>query len=275
MRFFIYTEDTRMNANKIYRCLPKGEFTMNEKEVTDPPIICLTNGLTKRYKNETALEGVNLTLHKGDIYGLVGENGAGKTTLIKLLAGLITPTSGSIQLLGADTPEKLDKAQTSIGYMIETPAVFSDMTAEQNLEVRRLQKGIKDRKSVADVLALVNLSNNSKKVKNYSLGMKQRLALALALLGQPELLILDEPVNGLDPTGIVALRELLMKLNKEKKVTIIISSHILGELHKLATCYGFIHAGNLIEQISASELDKKTQDIETYFTDMVGGGFFG
>lgn len=230
--------------------------------------------MTKRYKDEIALEGVNLTLNKGDIYGLVGENGAGKTTLIKLLAGLITPTSGSIQLFGADTPKKLNQVQANIGYMIEAPAVFGDMTAEQNLEVRRMQKGIKDRKSVTDALALVNLPNSSKKVKNYSLGMKQRLALALALLGQPELLILDEPVNGLDPTGIVALRELLMKLNKEKKVTIIISSHILGELHKLATCYGFIHAGNLIEQIAASELDKKTQDIEKYFTDMVGGGFF-
>lgn len=249
---------------------------MYEKEITDiHPVICQTNALTKRYKNEFALKGVSLTVHKGDIYGLIGENGAGKTTLIKLLAGLISPTSGSIQLLEADTPQKLNQVQTNIGYMIETPAVFPDMTAEQNLEVRRLQKGIKDKKCVAETLALVNLSNNSKKVSNYSLGMKQRLALALALLGQPELLILDEPVNGLDPTGIVALRELLMKLNKENMVTIIISSHILGELHKLATCYGFIHAGSLIEQISASELDKKTQDIETYFTNMVGGGFFG
>ena len=240
-----------------------------------PPILCQTNSLTKKYKDGIALDGVNLTVHKGDIYGLIGENGAGKTTLIKLLAGLIRPTSGTIRLFGAETPEKINQAQMNIGYMIETPAVYTDMTAEQNLEVRRLQKGIKDKKSTADALALVNLSDNRKKVKNYSLGMKQRLALALALLGQPELLILDEPVNGLDPTGIVALRELLLKLNREKNVTIIISSHILGELHKLATCYGFIHAGNLVEQITAGDLDEKTQDIETYFTDMVGGGFFG
>ncbi|WP_455620394.1 ABC transporter ATP-binding protein [Eisenbergiella sp.] len=252
------------------------ELSMYKKGIADTsPVICQTNGLTKKYRDGTALDGVSLTVHKGDIYGLIGENGAGKTTLIKLLAGLLTPTSGTIQLLGAEAPEQINQAQASIGYMIETPAVYADMTAEQNLEVRRLQKGIKDKKSVTDTLALVNLTNNRKKVKHYSLGMKQRLALALALLGQPELLILDEPVNGLDPTGIVALRELLLKLNKEKKVTIIISSHILGELHKLADSYGFIHAGKLIEEITADELDAKTQDIETYFTDMIGGGFFG
>ena len=225
-----------------------------EKQSESLHVICQTRNLTKNYKDGAALKEVNLTVHKGDIFGLIGENGAGKTTLIKLLAGLIPPTSGTIQLLGA---------------------VYGDMTAEQNLEVRRMQKGIRDRQSTAEALTLVNLLNNQKKVRNYSLGMKQRLALALALLGQPQLLILDEPVNGLDPTGIAALRELLIKLNTEKKVTIIISSHILGELHKLATCYGFLHAGTLIEQITAEELDAKTKDIETYFTDMVGGGFIG
>lgn len=229
--------------------------------------------LTKTYKDGVALKGVNLTVHKGDIFGLIGENGAGKTTLIKLLAGLITPTDGSIQLLGATALEERNRMQADIGYMIEMPALYGDMTAEQNLEVRRRQKGIRDKKSMIEALTLVNLQNNRKKVRNYSLGMKQRLALALALLGQPKLLILDEPVNGLDPTGIVALRELLVKLNHEKQVTIVISSHILGELHKLATCYGFLHAGSLIEQLTAEELDEKAQDIETYFTDMVGGGF--
>ena len=237
--------------------------------------ICQTAHLTKVYKDGAALKGVSLTVHKGDIFGLIGENGAGKTTLIKLLAGLIRPSEGSIQLLGARSPKEISRVQADIGYMIETPAVYTDMTAEQNLEVRRMEKGIVDKKCVKDALALVNLQNNSKKVKNYSLGMKQRLALALALLGQLELLILDEPVNGLDPAGIVALRELLGRLNRERNVTIIISSHILGELHKLATCYGFIHAGRLVEQITAQELDEKAKDIETYFTDMTGGGFFG
>ena len=246
-----------------------------EKQTESLHVICQTRNLTKNYKDGAALKEVNLTVQKGDIFGLIGENGAGKTTLIKLLAGLITPTSGTIQLLGANTPEDRNRIQADIGYMIEMPAVYGDMTAEQNLEVRRIQKGIRDQQSTAEALTLVNLLNNQKKVRNYSLGMKQRLALALSLLGQPQLLILDEPVNGLDPTGIAALRELLVKLNTEKKVTIIISSHILGELHKLATCYGFLHAGTLIEQITAKELDAKTKDIETYFTDMVGGGFIG
>ena len=239
-----------------------------------PPVICQTQGLTKIYKGGAALEGVDITVHKGDILGLIGENGAGKTTLIKLLAGLILPTSGTLQLLGANTSYERERVQAKIGYMIEMPAVYADMTAAQNLELRRLQKGIKDKARVAETLALVDLAHNHKKVKNYSLGMKQRLALALALLGEPELLILDEPVNGLDPTGIVALRELLLKLNQEKQVTIMISSHILGELHKLATCYGFLHAGRIVEQIAAKELDAKAQDIETYFTSMIGGGFF-
>ena len=249
---------------------------MPEKSNSKPaPIICRTDHLTKVYQDGAALQEVSLTVHKGDIFGLIGENGAGKTTLIKLLAGLIRPTEGTIQLLGANSPEEISRVQASIGYMIETPAVYTDMTAEQNLEVRRLEKGIEDKYCVGEALALVNLLNNRKKVKNYSLGMKQRLALALALLGQPELLILDEPVNGLDPAGIVALRELLERLNRERNVTIMISSHILGELHKLATCYGFIHAGRLVEQITARELDEKAKDIETYFTDMMGGGFFG
>lgn len=249
---------------------------MPEKSKSKPdPIICRTDHLTKVYRDGVALQEVSLTVHKGDIFGLIGENGAGKTTLIKLLAGLIRPTEGTIQLLGANSPEEISRVQTNIGYMIETPAVYTDMTAEQNLEVRRLEKGIEDKNCVDDSLALVNLLNNRKKVKNYSLGMKQRLALALALLGQPELLILDEPVNGLDPAGIVALRELLERLNRERNVTIMISSHILGELHKLATCYGFIHAGRLVEQTTAQELDEKAKDIETYFTDMTGGGFFG
>lgn len=248
---------------------------IQEKVTTSSPVICQTVNLTKRYRNTMALNGINLTVHKGDIYGLIGENGAGKTTLIKLLAGLQTPTSGTIQVLGTDLPKDIQRMQKYIGYMIEAPAVYTDMTAEQNLEVRRLQKGLRDKKCVSDILELVHLTNSHKKVKNYSLGMKQRLALALALLGNPELLILDEPVNGLDPSGIIALREMLLRMNREKNVTIIISSHILGELHKLATCYGFLHDGSLIEQVTAEELDEKAQDIETYFTNMTGGGYFG
>lgn len=248
---------------------------MVKNEITTArPVICQTDNLTKKYKDGTALNEVNLTVHKGDIYGLIGENGAGKTTLIKLLAGLLTPTGGTIHLLGARTSKELTRVQADIGYMIEAPALYLDMTARQNLEVHRLQKGIKDKTCVTNALAQVQLEENQKKVRNYSLGMKQRLALALALLSHPRFLILDEPVNGLDPAGIVALRELLLKLNRERDITILISSHILGELKKLATCYGFLHKGNLIEQITAEELNEKTQDIETYFTNMTGGGFF-
>ena len=202
--------------------------------------ICETKNLSKKYKDFYALKNVNLTIPKGEIYGLVGENGAGKTTLIRLLTGLNFKSEGEIILFGHQ--DNLQHERSKIGCTIEMPALYKDMTASQNLEVQRIQRGIPNKKCITDTLELIGLSNAGKKrVANFSLGMKQRLALGVALLGEPEFLILDEPVNGLDPTGIIELRELLKKLVKEREVTILISSHILSELHQLATCYGFLH----------------------------------
>ena len=220
--------------------------------------VCQVINLSKKYKGNIALENVNINIKKGEIYGLIGENGAGKTTLIKIIAQLIKPTEGEVQLFGATDEKKLCEVQNNIGYTIENPALYMDMTAKQNLEVVRMQKGIPGTSDIERVLQLVNLNNaGKKKVREFSLGMKQRLALAMALLNEPELLVLDEPLNGLDPTGILELRQLLKKLNTEKGITIVISSHILGELHKLATYYGIMHKGKIIEEISSNELDNR------------------
>ncbi len=219
-------------------------------------IICQTKDLCKNYKNFHALENVNLSIKRGEIYGLIGENGAGKSTLIRILTGLAFKSSGIINLFGKT--EHLQYERAKIGCTVEMPALYKDMTAEQNLEIQRVQRGIPDKKCISKTLELVGLNNTrKKKVNNFSLGMKQRLSLAAALLGEPEFLILDEPVNGLDPTGIIELRELLKKLAKENHVTILISSHILSELNQLATCYGFLHHGKLLRQITAVQLDEE------------------
>lgn len=198
----------------------------------------------------------DIEINNSLVYILVGENGAGKTTLIRLLTGLNFKSEGEIILFGHT--DNLQYERAKIGCTIEMPALYKDMTASQNLEVQRIQRGIPNKKCIADTLELIGLSNAGKKrVANFSLGMKQRLALGVALLGEPEFLILDEPVNGLDPTGIIELRELLKKLVKEREVTILISSHILSELHQLATCYGFLHKGELLKQISAEKLNEE------------------
>ena len=221
-------------------------------------IICQTVNLSKKYKGKVALEKVNINIKKGEIYGLIGENGAGKTTLIKTIAQLIKPTEGNVKLFGQTNENELCRLQKKMGYTIENPALYMDMTARQNLEVIRIEKGIPGTRDIDKVLAMVNLSDTGKKkVKNFSLGMKQRLALAMVLLNEPEVLILDEPLNGLDPTGISELRSLLKKLNTENNITIILSSHILSELHKLATCYGIMHKGRIIEEISSEILDDR------------------
>ena len=221
-------------------------------------VICQTINLTKKYKNNLVLDNVNVNIKRGEIYGLIGENGAGKTTLIKIIAQLIKSTDGKVKLFGCTDENKLSKLQKNIGYTIENPALYMDMTARQNLEVIRMEKGIPGTYDIDRVLKLVNLDiRDKKKVKNFSMGMKQRLALAMALLDEPELLILDEPLNGLDPTGILELRHLLIRLNLEKGITIVLSSHILSELYKLSTCYGIMHKGKLIEEISADELDNR------------------
>src|SRR5690625_2173270 len=219
-----------------------------------------TNSLTKTFKQQVALNKVNLSIKKGSIYGFIGQNGAGKSTLIRIVSGLANPTTGSIELFGHSNERELIKARKRIGTIIEGPALYPHMTATENLEAHRLLKGIPGNESVEKMLVLVGLQDTGKKkANNFSLGMKQRLGLAIALLGDPEFLILDEPINGLDPMGVVEIRELLKKLNREFGITILISSHILSELHLLATDYGSIHEGDLLEQLTVKELHEKCQ----------------
>jgi ABC-2 type transport system ATP-binding protein len=219
-----------------------------------------TNQLTKKYKTQHALDKVNLSIQKGSIYGFIGQNGAGKSTLIRLVSGLAYPSEGSIELFGKSDPAELIEARQRIGNIIEGPALYPHMTAVENLETHRLLKGIPGTQCIEKTLTLVGLQDTGKKkAKNFSLGMKQRLGLAIALLGDPEFLILDEPINGLDPMGVIEIRELLKKLNREFGITILISSHILSELHLLATHYGIIHQGKLLEQLTANELNEKCQ----------------
>ncbi|MGL4453885.1 MAG: ATP-binding cassette domain-containing protein [Sarcina sp.] len=221
-------------------------------------IVLRTNKVTKKFKEQLANNNINMTIKKGDIYGLIGKNGAGKTTIIRMITGLAHKTSGNIELLGKTSERDLEEAREHIGSLIETPAFYQDMSARENLEVSRLVRNIAGKKCIDEALELVGLSNvGKKKFKDFSLGMKQRLGIANALLGNPRFLILDEPINGLDPMGIIEIRELLKKLNKEKDMTILISSHILSELSELATCYGIINNGELIEEISAKELSDK------------------
>ena len=221
-------------------------------------VILKTYNITKKYGNKLAVDNVNMTIKKGDIYGFIGQNGAGKTTLIRLITGLIHKSAGEIELLGASGESELNKARTMVGSLIETPSFYTNMTARENLEVSRLVRDIPGKKCIDEVLDLVGLKDvEKKKVKNFSLGMRQRLGIANALMGNPKLLILDEPINGLDPMGIIEIRELLKKINKEKDITILISSHILGELSEMATTYGIIANGKLIEEISSSELSQK------------------
>ena len=216
-----------------------------------------TKGLTKRYGAHTAVDRAELTVEKGQIYGLVGRNGAGKTTIIRMVTGQTVPTAGEISLFGA-TGKDLMKVRARTGVMVETPSFYPYLTARQNLEYYRIQRGIPGKGTVDQVLEETDLANTGKKVfKNFSLGMKQRLGLALALMNRPDFLLLDEPINGLDPEGIVEFRNLLLQLNRERQTTILISSHILSELGNLATCYGFIDNGRMLEQISAKALEEK------------------
>lgn len=221
-------------------------------------VVLKTYNITKKYGEQLAVDNVNMTIKKGDIYGFIGQNGAGKTTLIRLITGLIHKSGGEIELLGANEENELNKARTMVGSLIETPSFYTNMTARENLEVSRLVRNIPGNKCIDEVLELVGLKDvEKKKVKNFSLGMRQRLGIANALMGNPKLLILDEPINGLDPMGIVEIRELLKKINKEKDMTILISSHILSELSELATTYGIISNGKLIEEITAKQLSEK------------------
>lgn len=216
-----------------------------------------TNVLSKKYTDLYAVDKVSVSIQKGDIYGLIGENGAGKSTLMKMIAGLVEPSEGSIELFGGSIPQS---ERYRIGYVIEYPALYSELTAKQNLEVFRKAYGLTNRKCVKEILEQMGLSQyRNQVVEKFSLGMKQRLAIGIALLGNPDFLVLDEPINGLDPTGIQHMRNFLLKLNRENHVTIMISSHILGELSKVATKYGIIKNGKLIDEITAKELAEKCQ----------------
>jgi ABC-type multidrug transport system, ATPase component len=221
-------------------------------------VILSTKNLSKKYKNVNALSDINLELKQGEIYGLVGKNGAGKTTLLRLLTGQSYASEGVISLFEQTSQEALNKERKRIGAIIETPSFYSYMTAEQNLEYYRIQRGIPGKNCVKEALKEVRLADTgNKKFKSFSLGMKQRLGLALALMNKPEILLLDEPINGLDPFGIVEIRNLLLDLNREKNITILISSHILTELSNLVTYYGFIDRGVMIKQLSSEELSRE------------------
>ena len=223
--------------------------------------ILVTRGLTKRYGNHLAVDHVELSIQKGQIYGLVGRNGAGKTTIIRMVTAQTVPTEGEVSLFGASGERELSKMRARTGAMVETPSFYPYLTARQNLEYYRIQRGIPGRSCVDEALELVRLTGaGKKKFKTFSLGMKQRLGLALALMNQPEFLLLDEPINGLDPEGIVEFRELLLRLNRERQTTILISSHILSELSTLATHYAFIDRGRMLETISAADLRERCRD---------------
>ena len=212
----------------------------------------------KRYKKTNVLNKLDMEICRGNIYGFVGRNGAGKTTLMRILTGRARQTEGEIEIFGEKNPAKLHMQRKNIGAVVQGPAFYSNMTAKDNLEVIRLQYGIKDKGCINELLKDTGLEDTgSKKAGHFSLGMKQRLGIAMALMGRPGLLVLDEPVNGLDPEGILQLREILKRLNREQGITILISSHILSELDQLATCYGFINKGKILEQVASEELMAK------------------
>ncbi len=216
-----------------------------------------TNALGKSYGHFKALNGLSMRVPKGAIYGFVGKNGAGKTTLIRLICGLQNPSSGSYNLYGIqNTQKQISKARRRIGAIVETPSIFLNMTAEENMKHQYRILGLPSFEGIQDTLHQVGLTDTGKKkAGNFSLGMRQRLGIAVALAGDPDFLVLDEPVNGLDPQGIIEMRELILKLNRERQITVLISSHILDELSRLATHYGFIDGGRILKEMSAEELE--------------------
>ncbi|MFP3153916.1 ATP-binding cassette domain-containing protein [Lachnospiraceae bacterium ZAX-1] len=230
--------------------------------------IVQTKDLSKTFAGKAAVNSVSVTIRRGDIYGFIGENGAGKTTFMRMLCGLAEPTGGSMRLFESGD---LEKQRHRIGCAIENPALYPAMTADENLEVYRVLIGIPNKNIVPELLNFVGLGGlGKKKAKDFSLGMKQRLMIAIAMIGDPEFLILDEPMNGLDPMGIKEIRDLLLKLNKEKQLTIVISSHILDELSRMATCYGVIHKGELVDEFSAQELERRCRHNIKIVTDNTG-----
>lgn len=219
--------------------------------------VLTANSLCKQYKNFKALNGFTMHVPKGAIYGFVGKNGAGKTTLIRIICGLQDPTSGDYSIYGiSNNSKEISKSRRRMGAVVETPSIYLDMTAQDNIKQQYRILGLPSFEDIPELLKLVGLENTGKKkAKNFSLGMRQRLGIAVALAGNPDFLVLDEPVNGLDPQGIIEIRELILKLNRERQITVLISSHILDELSRLATHYGFIDGGRMVKEISAEELE--------------------
>lgn len=216
-----------------------------------------TCGLTKEYGRLKAVDQVSLHIRRGAVYGFVGRNGAGKTTFLKMISGLARPTRGEIEMFGYRGKE-LDKIRSRVGCLIETPGLYGNMSAAANLKIKCKLLGIRRKDYVEELLRTVGLDGvGSRPVRKFSLGMKQRLGIALALVGEPDLLVLDEPINGLDPQGIAEIRDMILKLNEERNMTIIISSHILEELSKIATDYGIIHQGSLLQELTREELMKR------------------
>lgn len=232
----------------------KGRYTIMIENIIE------CRQLTKTYHKQQALNHLDLKIKKGEIFGLIGQNGAGKSTMMKLIAGLIHPTEGEFKLFGK-YPKEDPFLYRRIGTLIEQPGIYDNMTAMQNMHIKALAMGYNNRNDLLGILNICGLDPmNKKKAGAFSLGMKQRLGLALAMIGNPELLILDEPVNGLDPQGITDIRNTLVRINHERGVTIILSSHMLEELSKIATSYGIIKDGVLLQHVTREELDNSCKD---------------
>ena len=240
--------------------------------------ILKTEGLTKQYRKVCAVDHVSLTIEKGDIFGFIGENGAGKTTFMRMVCGLIRSTDGTLELFGKTSEKELPQVRKKMGALIEHPAVYIGMSAMENLEVQRryldMDFGQNPKEELLKLLDLVGLKDvKDRKAGKFSLGMRQRLGLALALVGNPEFLILDEPTIGLDPIGVMELRELILRLNHERHITILFSSHNLAEMAQIATRYGFLHKGKLLELITADQVkqacEEKGMTLESYFVDLL------
>lgn len=223
-------------------------------------ILLSTHGLTKVFGKQKAVDHVDIRIKKGAIYGFIGRNGAGKTTFLKMISGLSTPTEGEMEMFGYQGRD-LSRVRTRVGCLIEEPGLYGSMSAYDNLYLKCMLFGIHKKDYIADILKTVGLEEaGRKKTRHFSLGMKQRLGIGLALVGEPDLLVLDEPINGLDPQGIAEVRDTILKLNEERNMTIIISSHILEELSKIATDYGIIHQGSLIQELTREELMKRCSE---------------
>ncbi len=223
-------------------------------------LLLQTRALTKQYGRHRAVDQVSMHIKKGAIYGFIGRNGAGKTTTLRMISGLASPTAGEIELFGCRGRE-LSRIRSRVGCLIEGPGLYGSMSARDNLKMKSMLLGVYKRGYEEELLDIVGLGGVGKKpVKRYSLGMKQRLGIALALVGEPDLLVLDEPINGLDPQGIAEVRDTVLKLNRERNMTILISSHILEELSKIATDYGIIHNGTLLQELTNEELMEKCSE---------------